>query len=280
MQSLQPHHINATNKDLSGNNGLGRYVFLTGSDARASQISEYFNQKTILKHPRQHNLYLGTLPGEAGSIDVAAISTGMGGPSADIIINELIILGGRRFLRVGTAGSMQPDRIRVGDIVIATGAVRDDKGTWDYIHKEYPALGSMEYLIAIQRAASHAPSKVNTHFGIVHSKSSLYAREYLFSLMAENEQYMETLRQAGILASEMECAQLFILSSLMSEQLRKKSAASVPILCGCILAIIGDNSSFSEDKNRVDDTILNSIQLSLETVKELDLIDQNKKNLF
>lgn len=275
-----PQHINASINDLCGNQGLGRYIFLTGSDGRARQISEQFENTTVQNHPRQHNLYLGTIPGIDKSIDVGAISTGMGGSSADIIINELIMLGSKRLLRVGTAGSMQPDHIRVGDVVVATGAVRDDKASWDYIYKEYPALSSMEYLVAAGRALSINTDAINAHFGIVHSKSSLYAREFHQSLMPESDHYMNTMRQAGVLASEMECAQLFVLSSLMNAKVNSVPAKGDAILCGCILAIIGDHSSFSPEKELITKTIDKTIRLSMETIRQLARIDQKKCSLF
>lgn len=266
------NHINASIPDLEGNKGLGRYIFLTGSADRAQQIGERFLNRKVLKHPRQHHLYLGAIDTAEGQIDVGVISTGMGGSSADIIINELISLGARRLLRVGTAGSLQPDQIKVGDIVIATGAVRDDKASWDYIYPEYPALASLEYLIAAKRAS--IATHTHPYFGIIHSKSSLYAREFNCSMMPDNENYMNSLRASGVLASEMECAQLFILTSLMRAKLSKD------ILSGCILAIVGDTSAFSEDQALIDTTIHQVIDLSFQTTKELFYIDQKLKALF
>jgi len=278
MDLIETQHINATIEDLQGNNGIGRYIFLTGSDERAKEISENFTETEARPHPRQHNLYLGKLTVGNQSIDVAAISSGIGGPSADIVINELILLGARRFLRIGTAGSMQPDRIHVGDLVIATAAVRDDKASWDYIYPEYPAIASMECLIATHRAL--AKTKATAHFGIVHSKSSLYAREYHYSFMEENEHYMASMHLAGILATEMECAQLFTLSSLMSARLLRKSSHNIAIASGCILAIVGDKTSFSSDKSKVRQATVNAINLGIETVKEHFLIDQEKRHSF
>lgn len=280
MQPGNPQHINASPNDLIGNQGIGRYIILTGSDCRARQISDHFENMVVLNHPRQHNLYLGTIPGVDQSIDVAAISTGMGGPSADIIVNELIMLGAKRLLRLGTAGSMQPECIRVGDVVVATGAVRDDKASWDYIYREYPALSSIEYLIATGRALSGNPDKVKAHFGIVHSKSSLYSREFKLSLMPQNDQYMNIMKQAGILASEMECAQLFVLSSLMTAKNGFLPGTTNAILCGAILAIVGDYSAFSSEMELVNQTINKAMSLSLDTIRQLALIDHKKLALF
>ncbi|MGQ3889865.1 nucleoside phosphorylase [Legionella sp. CNM-1927-20] len=278
MDLIEPRHINASLEDLKGNNGLGRYIFLTGSDERAKHLGERFNQTIIRSHPRQHNLYLGTLPSQYGQIDVGAISTGMGGPSEDIIINELINLGTRRLLRVGTAGSLQPNLVKTGHLVIATSAVRDDKASWDYIYPEYPAIASLEYLIAAGRASQFIAANP-IHFGVIHSKSSLYAREFNLSMRNDNEHYMNSLRQAGVLASEMEGAQLFILTALMNAKLNITST-SPHILSGCILAIVGDTTAFSNENELVTKTINAAIELSIKTTEELFSIDQKLKPLF
>ncbi|MCE3044598.1 MULTISPECIES: nucleoside phosphorylase [Legionella] len=280
MPLIETQHINASHEDFSGNNGIGRYIFLTGSDERARELSEQFEEVIVRKHPRQHNFYMGKLLNQGKAIDVAAISTGMGGPSADIIINELIMLGARRLLRIGTAGSLQPDTIHVGDIVVATAAVRDDKASWDYIYREYPAIASMECLIAAHRAARLLAHQFPVHFGIVHSKSSLYAREFHYSFMEENDQYMKTMHLAGILATEMECAQLFTLSSLMSAKLISTETNPIPIFCGCILAIVGDKTSFSDDKQKIKQSIDFAMSFGLETVKALSIIDQETHHDF
>ncbi len=265
---MKPQHINATREDLAGNQGLGRYVFITGSDERANLISQSFSQVTVKYHPRQHNLYIGTLEAEQGKIDVAAISSGMGGPSMDIILNELIFLGVTRILRVGTAGSLQPQRIHCGDVVIVSAAVRDDKASWDYIYPEYPAIASFEYLTAAKRAAKLFDKKINIHTGIVHSKSSLYAREMGYSLLEENNHYMSAMKKAGVVASEMECAQLFTVSSLMS------ASQTNPILSGAILAIVGDDQPFSSNQRLIQRANEAAIALSLETIRQMTVIDQ------
>ena len=149
-----PHHVNACSADLAGNNGLGRYVFLPGSDGRARGIAEHFDQVRKLESARCHNIYLGTLEHEGRSIDVASVSSGMGTPSLDIIVQEMFKLGCRRFLRVGTAGSMQPWQIRVGKLVVATGAVRDENASRHYVPPEFPSIASRETVEAALKAAA------------------------------------------------------------------------------------------------------------------------------
>lgn len=284
MTEFKPQHINVSNADLQGNASKGRYIFLAGSDERARQISERFNQNRVKPHPRQHNFYLGSLPGLNGPIDAGAIATGMGGPSADIIINELVLLGARRLLRVGTAASLQSARVKIGDLVIATGAVRDDKSSWDYIYPEYPAVASLEFLIAAGKAWHKKKTSPSVaHFGLVHSKSSLFAREFNLAITQENRHYMDSMREAGVLATEMECAQLFTLSTLLSarDQHAHYPAPVEPILSGAILAIIGDDkSSFSDNKEETSRVVTAAIELGLETMVEMQCIDKNPENLF
>jgi uridine phosphorylase len=273
--SIVVQHINATREDIEGNGLIGRYFFLTGSDGRARQISEFFLNRQEKLHPRQHNLYLGQLPGLNGELmDVAAISTGMGGPSADIIINELVMLGAKRLLRVGTSGSLHPEHVKVGDIIVATGAVRDDKASWDYIYPEFPAMASFEY---IQAAKNISVEKLfndrKVHFGIVHSKSSLFAREYQFSLLSDSQAYMDTIRRAGVLATEMECAQFFTLAPVLSSRMNYLFSGATSIFCGAILAIIGDETGFASDKNLIVKASENAITFAMETTKQLHAMD-------
>src|SRR3990167_3178717 len=144
-----PHHINVTADDLMGNNGIGRYILLPGSDGRAKQIAQYFNHVTIKPHSRGHNLYLGTLTTDSQSIDVATIASGMGCPSMEIILHELFSLGAKRFLRVGTAGSLQPNRVKMGDIIHVQASVRDEQTSSDYVPIEFPAVSSIEFAIPV-----------------------------------------------------------------------------------------------------------------------------------
>ena len=271
-------HINATSNDMQGNGEMGRYIFLTGSDGRARQISEYFINRQEKNHPRQHNLYLGQLTTEDGhKIDVASIATGMGGSSADIIINELVLLGAKRLLRVGTAGSLHTKQVMIGDLIVATGAVRDDKASWDYIYPEYPAMASFEYIHA-SRQAQVDFKDANLHFGIVHSKSSLFAREYQFSLLPDSRGYMDALRHAGVLATEMECAQFFTLAPVLSARMNYLFSGKTPIYCGAILAIIGDESGFAKDKQLIVEASQNAINFAFLTTKALFRMEQGLRS--
>ena len=273
--SIVVQHINVSRADIQGNNGLGRYFFLTGSDERARQIAEFFHQRYEKPHPRQHNMYAGQIYGLDGeSVDVAAISTGMGGPSADIIINELAMLGAKRWLRVGTAGTLHPQVVKGGDLVVATGAVRDDKASWDYIYPEFPAMASFQYVQAAQLA--HTKQDATVHFGVVHSKSSLFARQYQFSLLKENNDYMQAIKQAGAIVSEMECAQLFTLAPILNARYYDVFNSINTIKCGAVLAVIGDENGFLYDAQQIKQLNARCVQFSIAITLEMDLLDKRE----
>ena len=268
---FQPHHVCAAPADIAGNHGLGRYVFLPGSDNRAREIAGHFRNVRVLESPRRHNLYLGTLERNGQPIDVASVSSGMGCPSLDIIAQELFKLGARRFLRVGTAGSLQAGQVRLGDLVVATAAVRDEGTSKLYVPPEFPAVASIEFVSAAGKAARALGLDHRAHLGIIHAKDSLFAREFGEGPMApENERYMAILKKAGVVASEMESSHLFVLASILSRQLaddNEKTAYS-RVLAGSILAIIGEEGPFAPG-DTVAQVTQEAISLALETVRVL-----------
>src|SRR3990167_7100847 len=86
---FKPHHLNASIDDLAGNDGIGMYIFLPGSEGRAKEIAQHFNHLSVKEHHRGHNLYVGYLLHENKKIEVAAVASGMGCPSMEIILHEL-----------------------------------------------------------------------------------------------------------------------------------------------------------------------------------------------
>ncbi|QSH41122.1 nucleoside phosphorylase [Lentisphaerota bacterium ZTH] len=244
---FEPLHITATHEDMCGNDGRGRYIFVPGSDGRAKKISEYFDQVTaVRKSSRGHNLYIGTITRDGTTIDIGVISTGMGAPSVDIILNELLKLGGKKFLRLGTCGLLQPAFMKGGDHAIATAAIRDDHATRCYVPAEYPASASMEMVQAAVTASEKAKHSGNIHVGIFHSKDSLYAREFKQGAMAEqNSEYMAILKRAGAVASEMEASMIFTLCNMADAHRQDRSLMSKDrVLCGTICGVLGEEDDF------------------------------------
>lgn len=274
MDDFTPIHINARRGDFEGNRGYGRYVLIPGSDQRAEKLALAWKDVTVREHSRNHNLYLGKMETADGDIDMAAISTGMGPASADIIINELIALGAVNLIRIGTSGSLQPEHVPAGSVVVPTGSVKDETTSGRYLPPEVPAVPSLEFVLAAHRAyegmQSHPVGALShkVSFGIVHSKDSLYAREMgAGPKRRENEEYMRLLKEGGVLASEMETSILFTLGQIYSQQNRRAGAA--PILTGAVLAVIGGDTPFG-DKDTEASAIDAAISFALRTVEVLN----------
>lgn len=269
--TFTPHHINATHKDFDGNNGIGRYIFLPGSNGRAKQISTHFEDVTVKEHPRGHHLYLGKLRTAKNVIEVASVSSGMGCASMEIILHELYQLGAKRFLRIGTAGSLQSKNIAIGDIINASGSVRDENTTRDYAPVEFPAMASLEMINAINTTAHALGIANNTHTGVVHCKSSLYAREFgAGPNAAVNNAYLDLLTRCGVLASEMETAALFIQSQLYHHECNQKGeGVQHRVLCGAILSILSIPPHDLIDSATAKPFETRAISLAIESIKAL-----------
>ena len=132
------HHIKCKPGDL------GRSVLLPGDLERARLISTYMDNPRHVASSREFNTYTGAYQG----VPVSVISTGVGAPSASIVVEEAIEVGARNMIRVGTCGALQPD-VRPGDLVIATGAVRGDGTTPEYIDMSYPAVADFHLVRAL-----------------------------------------------------------------------------------------------------------------------------------
>ncbi len=272
--AFKPHHMSISAADVAGNGGIGRYILLPGSDGRAASIAEHFSGRTVKEHSRRHNFYSGTIDGDDGPIDVAVVATGMGCPSVDIIVNELYRLGARRLLRVGTAGSLQPGRIPIGSIVVATAAVRDEGTSRHYIPREVPVVAA-PHMVSAALSACGVCGVDHAFSGIVHTKDSLYAREMgAGPRHDENERFMGQLRASGVLASEMEAAILFTLGQVFTQELRE-AGHSETLEAGALLGIIGDETAFGNDEQIAATTDV-AVRVALETVRRRAAAEKNR----
>ncbi len=243
MYTGKVHHINVNESDIMGNGFHGRVVIIPGSNARAKLLSSYWDDVESIEHPRGHNFYKGKWNIDGKSIDVAAISTGMGTPSLDIVVNELKSVGCRIFIRLGTSGSINKKNTRSGDVVLALAAVRDESTSRAYIPTEFPAIASTEFIHSGLEVVRNQYSNFSVSLGIVHSKDSLMAREFhIGPLKDENKRYMDIMKESGVLVSEMETSHLYILGSLFNTECHTKK-----YVVGSVLAVIGDDTPFCDD---------------------------------
>lgn len=244
LSDLRPTHLPVAAADLASDHPAGRLMYLPGSPERAASIADQFDDRRTVAGTRGFDVHLGVLRFEGRGVDVGAVATGMGCPSLDIVVTELLALGARRFLRVGTAGALDGDRVKTADVVIATGSVRDAAACDAYAPREVPAIADLELVSALKQAAHRLALDTVTHVGLVHTKDSLYAREYGYGPLAEQHaRYMAVLERCGVLASEMEAAQLFLLAQVYS-------SATHPVAAGCVLGIVGDTEALGAEALR------------------------------
>ena len=227
----------------TGKNEIGKYVILPGDPKRSAKIAAYLDDAKLVADNREFVTYTGYLEGEK----VSVTSTGIGGPSAAIALEELVHCGADTFIRVGTCGAMQLD-IMGGDIVVATGAVRMEGTSKEYAPIEYPAVASYPVIQALTKACD--TTGVRYHTGVVQSKDSFYGQHEPEAMPAGYEliNKWEAWKRMGCLASEMESAALFIVAGklrarmgscllVLANQEREKLGLENPVVHDTDMAI-------------------------------------------
>ena len=187
---------------------VGRYVIMPGDPKRCVKIAQYLDNPVLIADNREFITYTGTLDG----VKVSVTSTGIGGPSASIAMEELYRCGADTFVRIGTCGGMQTD-VKSGDIVIATGAIRMEGTSREYAPIEFPAVPDFDVTNALVAAAKKLEKPY--HVGVVQCKDSFYGQHspetkpVSYELMNKWNAWL----RLGCKASEMESAALFIVAS-------------------------------------------------------------------
>ena len=189
---------------------VGRYVILPGDPKRCEKIAQYFDNPVLVADNREYVTYTGTLDG----VKVSVTSTGIGGPSAAIAMEELCRCGADTFIRIGTCGGMQPE-VKSGDVVIATGAIRMEGTSREYAPIEFPAVPDLAVTNAL--AAAAGTKGFPFHTGVVQSKDSFYGQHEPETKPVSYElvNKWEAWKRLGCLASEMESAALFVVAGYL-----------------------------------------------------------------
>ncbi len=238
---------------------VGKYCILPGDPGRCEAIARYFDDPVHVQTNREYTTYTGTLLGEK----VSAVSTGIGGPSAAIAMEELHNIGADTFIRVGTCGGIDLD-VRSGDVVVATGAIRFEHTSREYAPMEWPAVPDFTVTQALVKAAKNLQKP--WHAGVVQCKDSFYGQHSpaRMPVSYELEQKWEAWKRLGVLASEMESAALFAV------------AAARGVRCGSVFHVIWnqEREKAGLDQKESHDTSA-AIQVGIEALKLL--IQEDKK---
>ncbi|MCL2702260.1 MAG: uridine phosphorylase [Defluviitaleaceae bacterium] len=198
-----------------------KYAILPGDPGRVEKIAALLDNPRFHCQNREYTAWLGDLNGET----VMVISTGMGGPSTAICVEELFVTGVRTFIRVGTCGGMA-EQVCGGDVVIATGAIRMEGTSREYAPIEFPAVADLDVTNALVKAAEKL--NITRHTGVVQCKDSFYGQHSPARMPVGYEllNKWDAWVKAGALASEMESAALYIVCQVLGAR------------AGCVLSVV------------------------------------------
>ncbi len=240
---------------------VGRYVILPGDPGRCRSIAGYFDDPVYLKTNREYEIWNGTLLGEK----VTVCSTGIGGPSAAIAMEELTNVGADTFIRVGTCGGIDTS-VCAGDVVIATGAVRMEGTSREYAPIEWPSVPDYFVLNALVEAAQKLGKRWKA--GVVQCKDSFYGQHSpgRMPVSYELEQKWEAWKRLGVLASEMESAALFAV------------AAARRVRCGsCFHAVWNQEREKAGLPQEESHDVTSAIEVGIEALKILIARDRESR---
>lgn len=237
---------------------VGRYCFLPGDPGRCEAIAQFFDNPVHIGMNREYNIYTGTLLGEK----VSVCSTGIGGPSASIAMEELAAIGADTFIRIGTCGGIAMD-VLPGDIVVATGAVRYEHTSLEYAPLEFPAVPDFAVAAALKAAGEDLGYR--THTGVVQCKDAFYGQHAPEKSPVSYEllQKWESWKRLGVKASEMESAALFVVASALN------------VRCGsCFHVVWNQEREKAGLEMPMTENTIGAIQVGIEAMKRIIVADQ------
>lgn len=236
-----------------GKGDVGKYVIMPGDPKRCAHIARYLEDAKLMADSREYVTYTGTLDGQK----VSVTSTGIGGPSASIAMEELVMAGADTFIRIGTSGGMDI-HVKSGDLVIANGAIRMEGTSKEYAPIEFPAVPDFDVTMALANAAKKLESTY--HVGVVQCKDSFYGQHSPetkpvgYELLDKWKAWVAL----GCKASEMESAALFIVASYLK------------VRAGSVFVVLANQE---REKQGLENPVVHdtdaAIRVAVEAVKQL-----------
>ncbi|WP_436902819.1 nucleoside phosphorylase [Halovenus halobia] len=224
-------------------------ALVPGDPGRVDRIADHCDDHTVVASNREYKLVNATYEGR----ELTLCSTGIGSPSAAIAAEELSAVGVETVLRVGTTGALQSD-IEIGDMIVATGAAKDEGTTKRYESATVPAVPDYEVLSTLTETANEHDAPV--HVGPIATDDAFYA---------ETDEYVNSWEDAGLLAVEMEAAALFTIA-------RRKGMRAGAICTVDGNLVEGTQKGETEDEElpeKAKDNVARAIEISLETATRL-----------
>jgi uridine phosphorylase len=244
-----------------GPGDVGKYVIMPGDPKRCELIAKYLDNPVLIADSREYVTYTGILDG----VKVSVTSSGIGGPSTAIAVEELVMCGADTFVRIGTSGGMDLD-VKSGDVVIATGAIRMEGTSREYAPIEFPAVANFDVTGALIEGAKSVGS--DYHVGVVQCKDSFYGQHSPETkpVSYDLENKWEAWCRLGTKASEMESAALFVVASYLK------------VRAGSVFLVVANQEKAKRGMENpiVHDTDI-AIKVAIEGVRELIKKDNEKR---
>lgn len=237
---------------------IGKYVLLPGDPKRCKLIAQYFADPQLIADSREYVTYTGYLDG----VKVSVCSTGIGGPSASIAMEELVACGADTFIRVGTCGGMDIE-VKSSDVVIASGAIRFEGTSKEYAPIEYPAIADLSITNALVTACQKLEQTY--HVGVVQCKDAFYGQHRPETLPNAQEllRKWDAWCKLGCKASEMESAALFIVASYLK------------VRCGSCFLVVANQE---REKQGLPNPQCHDVDIAIKVaIEALRLLIQNDK---
>lgn len=239
------YHIGLDEKDI------GKNVILPGDPGRVPVIAAFLDNAKSVGSEREYATYTGA----KGDAKISVMSTGMGCPSVAIGIEELYHIGAKNLIRLGTCGALQPE-LKLGQIVICTGAVRGDGTTPEYVPIEFPAIADIKVVNALIESATELG--VEPVVGLVRAHDAFYIES-----LPAREGWKERLKvwtDAGVTVIENESSALFVISQLLGMR------------AGTILVVRANNvnDEFIDHDNLLPKQIEVATQIAIRAMEKLD----------
>lgn len=247
MEEKKMMHLNITKSQI------GKYVFLPGSVERAEKIANYFDNPAKIAQHREFLTYTGTLAG----VPVTVTSTGIGGPSSAIAVEELYQCSAHTMMRIGSCASTS-SKVKLGDVVIVNGAIRMEGTGLHYLPMEFPAVPDFDMVKELEAAAKKLELPYN--IGVTITKDSFYSQvsPETKPVYYELKNKWEAYEKGGATNTSMECATLFLV------------AASLGIRMSSVMISATNYKNYSNDvKNYPRDWEDRAIRVGIEAMTQI-----------
>lgn len=244
LKGIRQYHIDLEEGDI------GKYVLLPGDPARSDMVAKYLDDAKLVGHKREHRTFTGFYKG----VKVSVTSTGMGCPSAAIAAEELINIGAECLIRIGSSAALR-EGIHIGDLIISTGAMKNEGTSKFYVPDSFPAVPDFELTRTLLETAEKMKDELdfNYFYGINATDDAFYG---------ETQEWINKLASLGITNIEMEASALYTVCHM-----RKKRAA---MICAASANLMTNEVVYGKENIKLAEGWDKEIKVVLEAIAAFD----------